>query len=314
MTRNQEDFLIWSKKAGRALWDAGMLFNQKSGTTLASSSTFYILTTIVPTLLLLVRGIGAILGDIHKVERYLFILGREFFPSVAPELLENLKTFITGPLFAGRELTMINFFLLGISAISFLNSIWNGIYIISEDKSFMSLWKYVRGLAVIGITIVGLITLLYLPRFIVMLIKFVQTNFLIDFLYAYFEILRHPINIIKALELKKSFFFVASIVNFLGMITYFTWLYRWFFSNKISWREGFLASVTFTGALYLGKSFFWIYSAFVKKGLEQNYGELYTFVIGIMWLFFLMCFFYYGACICNVFIKNRERRKIKAVY
>lgn len=314
MTKNQEAFFRESQKAWKALWDAAVLFNKKSGTTLASSSTFYILTTIVPTLLLLVRGIGAILGDVKKVERYLFILGREFFPSVAPELLENLKDFITGPLFAGRELTMVNFVLLGISAFSFLNSIWNGIYIISEDKTLLSLWKYVRGLAVIAITIAGLITLLYLPRMIVMLIKFVQTNFLIDFLYAYFEILRHPINIIKGLEVKKSFWYVASTVNLLGMVTYFTWLYRWFFSNKISWKEGFLASLTFTGALYLGKSLFWIYSEFVRNGLKQNYGDLYTIVIGVMWLFFLMCFFYYGACICNVFIKNKERRRIKEVF
>ena len=156
----------------KTLWKAGDMFMEKSGTTLASSSTFYILTAVVPTLLLIIRGIGFLLGNVNRVEKYIFHFAKDFFPSLAPELVTMLKDFITGPLFAGRELTIINFVFLTFSGVSFLNSIYNGLYIISEDKSYRSLWKYLRGMAVIGISLAGLIVMFYVPRLMYFGIKF----------------------------------------------------------------------------------------------------------------------------------------------
>lgn len=292
----------------KTLWKAGIMFTEKSGTTLASSSTFYILTAVVPTLLLIIRGIGLLLGNVNRVEKYIFHFAKDFFPSLAPELVIMLKNFITGPLFAGRELTIINFVFLTFSGVSFLNSIYNGLYIISEDKSYRSLWKYLRGMAVIGISLAGLIVMFYVPRLMYFGIKFVQTNFIMEFFYQNFEMLKAPIKMIKGIRVKESVIFTINFINFFGMLIYFSWLYRWFFNMKITWKQGFIASLCFTGALYIGKSLFWIYFVFVRDGLKQNYGDLYTSIIGVMWVFFLMCFFYYGACICNVFIVHKNKQ------
>lgn len=291
------------------LWEAILLFNRKCATTLAAASTFYILTTIVPFTLLLIRGLGFFLGDVNRVQKYIFIIAAEFFPDVAPELLETARNLIAGPLFAGKEATIFNFVLLGVSSFSILNSIWNGIYIITEDKSFQSLWKFLRGAVIMLITIVGLLVALYLPRLIVYLIYFVQTNFIIEFIHDTFSITRPVIEYIKGIQLKKSFWLISGIINTVGILGYFAWLYRWFFSAKITWRQSFLASIAFAVAIFLGKTFFWIYFEFARDGFKQNYGDLYATVLGVMWLFFLMCFFYYGACICNVFMQKNLLKK-----
>ena len=63
------------KDSGVNLYQGAILFYNKKGTTLASSSSFYALITIVPFLLLMVRGIGYFLGNLDRTQKYLFVIG-----------------------------------------------------------------------------------------------------------------------------------------------------------------------------------------------------------------------------------------------
>ena len=94
------------------------------------------------------RGIGYFLGNVNQTQKYLFILAGKFFPEVAPQLLVTLQGMIKGPLFAGTEFTILNFLVLGVSAITFLNSIWMGIYFITEDKSILSWKRILKGFVI----------------------------------------------------------------------------------------------------------------------------------------------------------------------
>lgn len=298
------------KDGFKNLYKGARLFHEKKGATLASSSTFYALITAVPFLLLTVRGIGYFLGNINQTQKYLFVLGSRFFPSTAPELLMTIQKIIKGPLFAGKQLTMINVFILLISLITFLNSIWMGIYFITEDKTILSPWRILKGFVIIAFTFLMVMVLFVMPPIIIYVIKMIQTNLLTEFFYDTFEILRPIIIYIKKINLKKSYWLNSSILHVTILIIYFTILYRWLFSWKIKFKEAFVAALAFSISVFLGKSLFWIYIYSVRGSMIRNYGDLYTSVIGLIWLFYLMCFFFYGACVCHVYSKRRNKGNV----
>ena len=287
-------------------YKAAVLFHHKKGTTLASSASFYALISVVPFALLMVRGIGYFLGNLDKTQKYLFILGAQFFPEIAPQLLIKLQTLIKGPLFAGTKFTLLNFFFLAISALSFLNSIWMGIYFITDDKSILSPWRLLKGFVIIVMTLLMLGLIFILPPIIIFLIKFIQSNVLTQFIYDNFDFLRPALSYLMEINLKKSYWLNSNILHIAVLMTYFTLLYRWLFSWKINFKEAFMAASAFSFSVFLGKSLFWIYIYYVRSSLMRNYGDLYTSVIGIIWLFLLMCFFFYGACVCSVMKENRR--------
>lgn len=288
------------------LYRGALLFYNKKGTTLASSSSFYALITIVPFALLMVRGIGYFLGNLDRTQKYIFLIGSRFFPEVAPQLLLKLQTLIKGPLFAGTNFTLLNFIFLAVTTITFLNSIWMGIFFITEDKTILSTWRILKGFVIIAMTLLMLGLVFILPPIIIFLIKFMQTNLITQFFWDNFEILRPMIRVIMKINLKKSYWLNSNMLHISILIVYFTALYRWLFSWKIQLHEAFVAALTFTLSVFIGKSLFWIYIFYVRTNLIRNYGDLYTSVVGVIWLFYLMCFFFYGACVCHVYRERRE--------
>ena len=288
------------------LYRGAILFYNKKGTTLASSTSFYALITIVPFALLMVRGIGYFLGNLDKTQKYIFLIGSQFFPEVAPQLLIRLQLLIKGPLFAGTNFTVLNFFFLAVSTITFLNSIWMGIFFITDDKSILSLWRILKGFVIIGMTLFMLGLIFILPPIIIYIIKFVQSNVVTHFFYDNFEFLRPLMNFFLKVNLKKSYWLNSNILHITILIVYFTALYRWLFAWKIQLHEAFVAAIAFSLSVFLGKSIFWIYIYYVRTSLIRNYGDLYTSVMGVIWLFYLMCFFFYGACVCHIYKERRE--------
>lgn len=288
------------------LYRGAILFYNKKGTTLASSSSFYALITIVPFALLMVRGIGYFLGNLDKTQKYVFLIGSQFFPQVAPQLLMRLQVLIKGPLFAGTNFTLLNFFFLAVSIITFLNSIWMGIFFITDDKNILSLWRIVKGFVIIGMTLLMLGLIFILPPIIIAVIKFMQSNMVTHFLYDNFDFLRPLMNFVLKVNLKKSYWLNSNILHITVLIIYFTELYRWLFSWKIQIQEAFVAAMAFSLSVFVGKSIFWIYIYYVRTSLMRNYGDLYTTVMGVIWIFYLMCFFFYGACVCHVYKERRE--------
>lgn len=288
------------------LYRGAILFYNKKGATLASSSSFYALITVVPFALLMVRGIGYFLGNLDRTQKYLFIIGSRFFPEIAPQLLTKLQLLIRGPLFAGANFTLLNFIFLAVTTITFLNSIWMGIYFITEDKSILSPWRILKGFVIIGMTLIMLALVFVLPPVIIFVVKFMQTNMLTQFFWDNFDFLRPMLKYILKINLRKSYWLNSNMLHISILIIYFTALYRWLFSWKIQMREAFVAAMAFTLSVFIGKSIFWIYIYYVRTSLMRSYGDLYTTVMGVIWLFYLMCFFFYGACVCHIYKERRE--------
>ena len=298
----------FAKEGVANLYRGMILFYNKKGTTLASSSSFYALITIVPFALLMVRGIGYFLGNLDRTQKYIFLIGSQFFPEIAPDLLMKLQHLIKGPLFTGTNFTLLNFLFLALTTITFLNSIWMGIFFITDDKSILSLWRILKGFVIIGMTLLMLALVFILPPVIIFVIKFMQTNLVTQFCWDNFDFLRSSLKYVLKINLKKSYWLNSNILHISLLIIYFTSLYRWLFSWKIQFHEAFVAALSFSLFVFLGKSIFWIYIYYVRSSLIMNYGDLYTTVLGVIWIFYLMCFFFYGACVCHVYKERRELR------
>lgn len=219
-------------------------------------------------------------------------------------MLITLKKVIEGPIFSESKFNIVNVFILIASSLTFTNVIWNGLFLITGDKSYVSRWKYVKGLVIILVTIVIMLFTLIMPTMIFMLVDFAKNNTITDFLYNYFDNLRPLIDSLKVMTFDFQYMLVTNLLPAIIFILFFTFLYRWFFNWRISSGQALLGTMTFVISLLVGKSLFLIYFIYMRQNLLLKYGDFYTFVVALIWIFQVMVFFFYGACLCHV-LKER---------
>ena len=290
----------------KLLWEACVLFNRRSGAILSAASSFYVLLTIVPLFLLIIRAVGIFIGDIAQVQSQTFSLVLAAFPSVLPGMIEKLQNIVSGPLFGSAKFTVINFVILAWSSLSFFNSIWNGLYIMTDDHKHVSIWKHLKGIVVIGITIGLVVFVIGVPPLVMAIINFIRTSETIETLSKVIPGLSFLKSYILSFTIGKNFLLKSIIFSFFIFLGYFTVLYRWFFAWKLSWKESVTSSAVFVLLLYLGKNLFWVYLMYVRENLIKNYGDYYTFILGIIWIFLVMNFFFLGASLCHVFMVRNK--------
>jgi membrane protein len=300
--------LLWEDKDLKRIHHryikAAKIFSKKKGSTLAASSSFYLILTIVPLSLLFIRLVGFALGDLTKSGEEILYLAGGLFPEAAPEILDQFKNLLSGPLLGGGKFTLINTFILLITGTSLFNSIWNGLYLMTEDRSHTSRWKYLQGIGIIALSIITLIFLIALPPVLMGLLTFLKTGFAAEFFADKLSTSNSFLIWLNQLNI-NSFNFLRSN-SFIGLLIlgYFTFLYRWFFRFKITWRESFFSAFTFVFFLLLAKNLFWIYLSNARSSLVSNYGDYYTFILGCTWIFLVMCLFFFGACLSFAFQKD----------
>jgi len=109
----------------------------------------------------------------------------------------------------------------------------------------------------------------------------------------------------RGLEIGPYFLFKSSLFSSVIFIFYFIFLYRWFFNGKITFLESLWGASTFIICLSISRSLFWVYLKYLKQGLMQNYGNYYTLIIGLVWVYVVLALFFFGACLCH---GDRDRR------
>ena len=250
------------------------------------------------------RVLGYFLGDFRQTGHRVLSMGLQFLPESSAEVLDKLKYLIEGPLFTGSELTLVNSFILILSSLTFTNVIWNGMYLITENEKYKSKWKYGKGLVVIFATIVLILVILIMQPLTILVVNFVKENSFTDFVYQWFDKLRPTIDWMKGTEFDYQYIFSSNLMPGAILIVFFTFLYLWLFNWKISNSQAFLGSLTFVIAVLLGKSLFLIYFVYLRDELLLRYGDFYTFVVVLIWVFQVMVFFFYSVCLCHI-LKQR---------
>ncbi len=282
------------------LFYAYKVFYSMRGSLIAASSSFYFLLTIVPMAMLLIRIVGFFVGDIALTHDKLFLLTGQFLPSIAPGLILKLKAIIDGLLRGQSSFSAINFFVLLWSSLLFLNSIWHGFYQLTGDLAYRSLTRHFKGLVIIISTILLLNMALALPMLFTFVESVVRNNFITNFLFDHFPSLRPMAIQFLELSLFTKILIKSNLLHAIIVWLYFSFLYRWFWAEKISIKVAMIGAVVFVLSFFIGKFGFYFYVFYLRNNYIDNYGDYYTFLLALIWLFFVLSFFFYGACVCKV--------------
>ena len=290
---------------GNNLLEAWHFFRKKKVSILASASSFYVMLSLIPLSLLLVRVLGMFLGDVEDTRVKLFKLGNALFPDADAQILTTLEKIVEGPLYGSAPFTYLNFFFLAFASLSFFNSIWTGLAIITKDES-KNLWVRLKGLSIIAGTMVLLMLIILIPAFLRFMEGLVKDNFVSSTIKEYFPQTTDFFNYVAGMDFGVNFILSTNLIPFVLFLVYFTILYRWLFHWKIKLFHAFLGSFIFVSALIIGKNLFYWYFYFARETLKKNYGDYYTFIVAMIWLFIVMCFFFYGACLCHIYDTKKE--------
>ncbi len=270
-------------------------FVRKKGTTLAAASSFYCILTIVPLTLFFIKIIGLVLGDLKMSETQFFELTQIFFPEVAPTIFQKLKDIIQAPLFAPGSVTIVNFLVLIWTSLALFNSIWNGLFLMTGDKSHTSFLKHLKGLIFLGLSSVIILITLGVPILINFVSKLINTS------EAYKTVILKFPHVHSYLQDLFSNALVTGLspLRIIFFTLYFMFVFRWFFSFKISRLQSFIASSSFVAGLYIAKLFFAFYLNYVRVNMLAQYGNTYIVVLAILWIFFVMNIFFFCASVCH---------------
>ncbi|MCO4793934.1 MAG: YihY/virulence factor BrkB family protein [Bacteriovoracaceae bacterium] len=284
--------------------EAFKLFRHRRAMTLAAASSFYLILTIIPFFMLLVRTVGLFMGDVRETGHQILTMGQNLFPEKSSQMISLVEKIVEGPLFSGASFNIFNLLILIFSSLTFTNIIWSGLYLITEDKRHISSWKYLKGLVIILVTIVIFCVTLILPPVVQMFMELIQNNPMVSFLQEKYPDGSSAFGFLSSIKYGAEYLIQSHLLHASVFLVYFTFLYRWFFNWKISNSQAMVGTLTFVGALLVGKLLFYGYFVYLRSNLVANYGDYYTLVVALLWIFQLMCFFFYGACLCHVLEKK----------
>lgn len=225
-------------------------------------------------------------------------MGKAFFPSAAPQVIDLIKNIVQGPLLASKgNYTVLNLFFLTLGCLSLFGTVSKGLRIIGESKA-RGIVKKLEELGLIGISI--------LLAFLTVVIPFA-----LNFFKHLLSNLSEMVNIFPSFT---KFLSEIDIVSTLAKTQYlsniFLWLYvaflfGWFFKFRLKKREFLYISFIFVLLLNFAKGLYIFYIRTVRDGMVQNYGDYYTYILGMVWIYLVMSFLFYTAALCQIKIKKK---------
>ncbi len=289
-----------------ALVSGFLIFKRKRVSLLAAASSFYIILGFIPLCLLVIRALGIALGDMENPEARLFDVFKNLYPEINTQFLIKIQKLVEGPLYAAPKLTLLNLAFLIFASLSFTSSIWTGLAIITQDRA-KSLWVKFKSILIITVTVLFLIVMLGIPPFLRFVGAIAKDNFLISLIKNNFPQSIDVLDYLFRVEFGLKFLAQSNLIPFILFLVYFTFLYAYFFHWKIKLRDAFFGALIFVFALSLGRFGFYIYFNTFRKTLENNYGDYYSIFVSLIWIFLVMVFFFYGACICFI-LEGRHKK------
>jgi len=275
----------------------------------AASSSFFVILSIIPFLLLVTRLVGLLFGDLEQVQNIIFGIGKEAFPGTTPEILMGIKNILKGPLFGKRAFTILNMLILGFSSLSLFNSIMSALNVLKNEKCHTFLKDYLIGVAIIFAAVLFILSMLILQPLILFVASILKYNVFVDIIYENLSVGSSIIDYLRSIDETQLFPVRNSIIQFILFFIYFAFVYSWLFKWKIKKREAFLSSGTFVILMIIGKYIFGIYFFTLRDHIIFLYGDYYTILLGALWVFFTMCFFYLGACLCITLLNEKSELK-----
>lgn len=255
-------------------------FKRRKGELLAGSATFFAVLSFCPVILLFISLTGMVIGDVNQAKDFVLEIVSSNFPHLAPWILESIKKIVENQLSGAAGTNIFNTFLLLYACLGVVTSMIFGLHYVSKTEP--------KG---------GFIV----EDFKSMGIGLVFTGFIFTLLVLSNKSLFFSILHLEPGALKNSveFLFKGAFLPSLISLGFFTAFYKWSMHVPVRTKDAFLGAASFVTCFIFGKSFHWIYMQVAKDALTQSYGNFETMIIAVLWVYFLMCAFFYGASVAN---------------
>jgi len=266
------------------------IFKTRKGEILSGSATFYIVMSFGPMILLIIILYAKIVGNVDVALEHVLSAIQTNIPDIAPWILKSITKIISAQLSGNGVLNWVNIVILGYGCLGFTASLNFGMNIISKTESsggvFFDEFKSIVNGAFIGI-------------------------FLITFLIftsglQIFEIYLKNYRLYNIIEFLVKYGIFQSIFS----LSFFTFFYKWISPSKVRLIDAILGALSFLALFVLGKSFYWIYMHYMKKDFIISYGNFYTLIIALVWIYYLICSFYFGASVALAPLSLRHKKTI----
>jgi membrane protein len=269
---------------------------------LASSSSFFLILTFVPFILLLTRALGIFFGP--EGEKFQLIM--DYLAQLTPPNLNGvlviLENLLKNALYAKTKFTTLNLFFLLISSFGFINSVWRAMAIITEERAMRSFKRLIKGLGALGISFTFFLIIFWIP----ILMRGINYVLSLKYIQDFIEFL----HLEKILDMGVNAFFGIDIFSYALIIFFFAILFKYILHPRVNFKSA-LVGASFFGFSMVGiKSSFYFYVDLTKNGLVQNYGASYTFVLMFIWIFVSMIIFYFSVIFSLVFHESRGSKKL----
>ena len=266
--------------------------------TLASSSSFYLILTFIPTMLLLTRIVGFFLPEDGESTRIITKYLGLIIPTNLQGAIEIIGKILSKALYAKGSYTIFNLVILAGSSMGFINSIWRNLSIITHDNSYNSLKKYLKGFVFLAIGITFFLCVFFLPTLLSFIFTMLKIPFILNIL-NYFSLSELYQSVLEYLN-------SAEYISYVLTVLFATLFYKFILFDKVDTKRAAIGAFLFTSSLSLVRVTFYLYADMVTSGLLSSYGASYIIVLMYIWVFLIMVLFYSSIIISLELMKFKK--------
>jgi membrane protein len=224
--------------------------------------------------------VGYMLGDNQELYQFLLTRLTSFFPAVTAGITNEIRNLITY-----KGISVISFFIYGFLSLQLFYSVEHAMNIIFEVPKKRHF----------------LLSLLWAINIVTLVIFFWLISFTISSFASVFT--QYPMNIFGVAVSYKAAILVRYVAPFLLVLLTFTAVYKIVPHVRVDTRSAFAGALLVTVLGELAKHLFtWAVKNVTYIG--TIYGSLTTFILFLLWMFYMSCIFLLG----GEFVKSLSRR------
>ena len=237
---------------------------------LAASIAYFLIVSLVPLSLLIVAMFGYMLGGNQDLYHYLLSKLVNFFPAVTVGITNEIRNLITY-----KSISFITFFIYGFLSLQLFYSV---------ERAMDVIFKVPRKRHF-------LLSLFWTIIIVTLVIIFWLISFTVSSLAGVFR--HYPMNIFGMELGYKAAIMLKYVAPFVLVLLTFTTVYKIVPHVKVALKDAFSGALIFTVLWEIAKHLF-TWSVMNIAYIGTIYGSLTTFILFLLWMYYLSCIFLLG--------------------
>jgi membrane protein len=273
------------------------IFINNKGEVHASSATFFTILSFAPIILMIISLYAWIIGNTGVAYNEVMSGIQKSFPELAPWIYKSIQKIVKAQMNANSH-NILNTILLIYSGLGLSNTMVFGTTIVAGEK--------LRG---------GFI----LENLKAVFATLIISSFIIGSIILSFESKEVLVNIFGRGDLFKMvhLMFTNGIIQAILFVIIFSLFYMYITPVKIRIVDGVLGSLSVAVLFFIFKYFYKFYVAYNKESLIQTFGNFYTIIVAVLFIYFIYCSFYFGAAVAYApaqLVREKKKTPLQPSY